>query len=432
MRVLFATYSEKTHLLPMVPLAWALRTAGHDVRVASQPELVPAITRAGLPATAVGADHHLWRVARRFLTRRVATTDPVLYEKVRGIRQPPFDVADRPDEEISWEHLRSGYAGIVPSWYRLVNDPMIGDLVALARAWRPDLVLWESATFAGAVAAEAVGAAHGRVLCNLDMFGVARRQFLRLKGDRTGDPLAEWLAPLAARHGAAFSEDLVTGHFTVDQQPGSLRMEAGGHRYVPMRHVPYNGPAVVPQWLADGRRRIAVSLGSTSSERFDGFAVGVREILDALADVDAEIVATWAGDGRPVPGNVRLVPFLALHLLAPACAAVVHHGAFGTATAAGLAGVPQLSLPERHDAPYHATRMTRQGAGLAIPHDQATGENVRAALLRLLTEPRFAERAAALRAEMLALPAPNDLVPELERLTAACRPERSAGVRRSA
>ena len=41
MRILFASIAEKTHFLGMVPLAWALQTAGHEVRVASQPEMVP-------------------------------------------------------------------------------------------------------------------------------------------------------------------------------------------------------------------------------------------------------------------------------------------------------------------------------------------------------------------------------------------------------
>ncbi len=185
-----------------------------------------------------------------------------------------------------------------------------------------------------------------------------------------------------------------------------------------------------PAWT-EARPRVCLSLGSTSAERFDGFAVSVPEILRALADLDIEVVATVA-PGAAVPRNVRVVPFLALHLLARTCAAVIHHGAFGTATTAALAGSAAAVAARTARRPYHATRMTRQGAGLAIPHDRATGENVRAALLRLLREARFAERAAALRGEMLALPTPNELVPELERLAARHRPEteRSAGDRR--
>lgn len=426
MRVLFTTYSEKTHLQPMVPLAWALRTAGHEVRVASQPELVDTITRAGLAAVSVGRDHNLWRAARRLLTPRVASVDPTIYNKVRGVRQPPFDIAGEPPENVTWSHVKAGYDDIVPSWYKMVNDPMIDDLVGFARAWRPDLVVWESSTYAGAVAAKVVGASHARLLCNLDMFGVARGHYVRLKaaqppGDR-GDALQEWLTARAERFGASFSEDLTVGRFTIDQQPDSLRMEADLH-YVPMRYVPYNGRAVVPRWLWDEPRkpRVCLTLGSTSAERFDGYAVSVQGILDALSGLDIELVATLpereAAKLSRVPGNTRIIPFIALHTLAPTCSAMIHHGAFGTATTTALYGVPQLSLPERHDAPLHAEKLTKQGAGLAVDYRAATGESVREALLRLLREPVFRERARELREEMLALPTPNDLVPELERLT---------------
>ncbi|MGW1290379.1 activator-dependent family glycosyltransferase, partial [Streptomyces sp. NPDC002586] len=54
MRILFATFAVKTHLHPQIPIAWALRAAGHDVRVASQPDLAPDITGAGLTAVPVG------------------------------------------------------------------------------------------------------------------------------------------------------------------------------------------------------------------------------------------------------------------------------------------------------------------------------------------------------------------------------------------
>jgi UDP:flavonoid glycosyltransferase YjiC (YdhE family) len=38
MRILFLICPSKTHLYAIAPLAWALRTAGHHVRVASQPD----------------------------------------------------------------------------------------------------------------------------------------------------------------------------------------------------------------------------------------------------------------------------------------------------------------------------------------------------------------------------------------------------------
>ncbi len=56
MRVLFTTFAWPSHYFPMVPLAWACRAAGHEVRMASQPELADLMRRSGLPYVTVGRD----------------------------------------------------------------------------------------------------------------------------------------------------------------------------------------------------------------------------------------------------------------------------------------------------------------------------------------------------------------------------------------
>jgi hypothetical protein len=54
MRVLLLPGLNKSHLYVMVPLAWALRSAGHDVLVAAQPDMAGDIAPTGLPGIAVG------------------------------------------------------------------------------------------------------------------------------------------------------------------------------------------------------------------------------------------------------------------------------------------------------------------------------------------------------------------------------------------
>src|SRR2546423_897400 len=54
MRVLFLTVPNKSHIYISTPLAWALRNAGHEVYVASQPELADVITPTGLIGVGVG------------------------------------------------------------------------------------------------------------------------------------------------------------------------------------------------------------------------------------------------------------------------------------------------------------------------------------------------------------------------------------------
>jgi UDP:flavonoid glycosyltransferase YjiC (YdhE family) len=65
--------------------------------------------------------------------------------------------------------------------------------------------------------------------------------------------------------------------------------------------------------------------------------------------------------------------------------------------------------------------LTKQGAGLAIEPPEITGATVREGVRRLLTEPGFADRAAALRNEIQAMPAPNEIVGRIEALTAERR-----------
>ncbi|MDG4827802.1 activator-dependent family glycosyltransferase [Solwaraspora sp. WMMD1047] len=425
MRVLFATYAEKTHFFLMAPLAWAMQTAGHEVRVASQPEMTDVITRAGLTAVPVGKDHSFFRVMRTY-----PIFDP------RRDRVPPFGIAELPPEELTWEYLAWGYEQIVPWWFRLINDSMVDDLVTLCRTWKPDLVIWDQTTFAASIAATASGAVHARLMWSVDLFARMRSHFLRLGADRPSDDradaLARWLGASVGRYGGTFAEEMTSGHFTIDFFPDSLRLDPDldlnlDLHYLPMRYVPYNGVSVVPPWLRvpPERPRVCLTLGTAATERFDGYSVPVGELLESIAELDIEVVATLPQRQQeelgPVPENVRLVTYVPLHALAPTCSAVINHGGGGSYSTTVLAGIPQLVLYNFLDAPVRARHLVKQGAGLAMHTSEVTGERVRDAVARLVGEPSFAAGAGRLRAELLALPTPNQLVGELERLTETYR-----------
>ncbi|MER6173022.1 activator-dependent family glycosyltransferase [Streptosporangium sp. NPDC001681] len=418
MRVLFAANPEKAHLLAMVPLAWALRTAGHEVRVASQPAFADIITQAGLTAVPVGRDADLWQLLAR--DHRIPDWS---WEPAYGL-PTPYDVAEFP-AKATREYLTTGYAEVQQSWHRPACLPIIAGLVDFARHWRPDLVIWEPLTFAGPIAAKACGAAHARLPWSLDIFGLTRDRFLRL-GDERADPLRDWLEGYGRKHGFAFDEEMITGHFTVDQLPASLSMRADLD-YVPMRYVPYGGPAVVPKWLwtAPERPRVALTMGLSLTDHQAGYSVSVQEILDALADLDIEVVATIAATEQDkldrVPANARLVSYVPLHALAPTCSVVISHGGFGTVLTTARNAVPQLAMPWDFDGPLFARQVADQGAALVVAADRASGAVVRENVLRLLGEPGFRERAADLRDEIHAMPSPNELVPRLEELTAKHR-----------
>ncbi|MER6175770.1 nucleotide disphospho-sugar-binding domain-containing protein, partial [Streptosporangium sp. NPDC001681] len=325
MRVLFAVNPEKSIFQYHVPLAWALRTAGHEVRVAGQPAFAKVITQAGLTAVPLGNDRSSWRITEN---RQEAL------DALRVGIMAPYDAFDDP-AKATWEYLKPGMVKAVQGWHRVSNFPIITDLVEFARLWEPDLVIWEPLTFAAPIAAKACGAAHARLLNGVDVYGGVRQIYRRLKAEQPpeerADPIADWLGGYARKYGFDFGEDMLTGHFTIDQFPASLQIEAPDLDYLRMRYVPYGGPAVVPKWLSapPERPRVALTMGLDATEVYNGYTVNVQDILDSLADLDIELVATVAESEQQklarIPDNARLVSYVPMHALVPTCSAVIHH-----------------------------------------------------------------------------------------------------------
>lgn len=419
MRVLLTTIGEKSNFMGMVPLGWALKNAGHQVYVATQPELVELVTRTGLTAVPVGRNSNFWRILDS-----MSAFDP------RKQEVPPFDLLQDPGAEITYEALRDGFQRVVPWWWRAVNEPMLDDLVDLCRQWRPDLVVWEAVTFAGAIAARAAGAAHARFMWSTDVFGRLRRDYLDLLGrqppEARVDPHAEWLERCADRHGVGFTEDMTTGQFTIDYLPPSLRRPLDLD-YLSVRHVPYNGRAVVPDWLRGHpeKPRVCLTLGSSATERTGGYDVSVQDLLNALSGFDVEVVATLPREEQQkldhVPDNARLVEFVPLDALMPTCAAVINHGGPGTVFTAMDHAVPQVIMPRLFDQPVLAGLVEAQGSALSLHTSEATGERVAASLERVLSEPGFRDSAARLREESATLPGPDAAAALMEERTGRLR-----------
>lgn len=126
MRVLLVAPSSHTRLHHLVPLGWALRTAGHAVLIAARPAFTEAVTATGFVAVAVGTDAP--------------------------------DGSDRP--EAASRDLSDGA--------RLAEQADVDGLVAHGERWRPDLVLWDAHAPAGATAAGLLGAARVRVVGPFD------------------------------------------------------------------------------------------------------------------------------------------------------------------------------------------------------------------------------------------------------------------------
>ena len=421
MRILFVTQAEKTHMLSMVPLAWALRSAGHDVRVASQPDLRDAVVETGLPFCGVGPPYVLDQYLRAFKALEGQHAD----DKGGGSLGDTVDL-----EGMETEKLLGLYSGIVNYWLRMVNDLMLADLVELCRQWRPHLVIWEPKTYAGGIAAEACGAAHARFLWGMDVLTRMRGEIGRRASDPEqaweSDTLGRWLGGRAARYGVEFGEPLVHGQITLDPFPEDIQLDLGSTvPRRPIRYLPFNGAARVPAWLRSrpDRPRVCVTMGATSMERFDNNH-RPGDFLSALAELDVEIVAALPGEQRQslqaLPDNVRIFSHVPMQPLLETCDAVVHHGGAGTCLTAMSLGVPQLIIADlvlpkyQFDERVLAGRLVAQGAALELYGENVTPSETKESLRSLLTTAEFRRGAGLLRDRMLSTPTPAEFVQRIE------------------
>ena len=375
MRVLVTAVALPGHYYPLVPLAWALRAAGHEVLVAVPDSFVPAVLRSGLPAVPCGPAAGVADLAG-------ATTRA------------------RTESEVRYAHGRA--------FARMARRNLPG-VEAVVRSWQPDLVISDRAEFAGPLAADRYGVPHVQLHWGVPELPEYQRAAAR--------ELAAELAELGRVRMPAPAAVL-------DPWPPSLRQRhAAWHGR--MRYVPYNGDSLVPAWALGPRRRprICVTLGTVLPRLgAGGGAAVVVPMLRRLADLGAELVVAVDDEvaaGWPaLPDAVRHAGRLPLSPVLAACDLAVNHGGNGSTLTALQAGTPQLVLPHFDDQFDNAAAVVAAGAGLRLLPDEVTPEAVADRCARLLATPAAGAAADRVAAEMADQPSSEEVVEMLAGLAA--------------
>lgn len=387
MRVLIIPSPVTTHFMPMIPLAWALRAAGHELLVAGQPDVMGVAGQAGLHAVRTGEAFRAGELLLSLL--------------------PP---GKRPVEAFG--RWTTEQMSVFPPNWAAHSESVLPRYLEIARAYRPDLVLADPMEVNSLVVAGVLGVPVVHHRYGVDEvaapFRVGAAKALQERCERLG------------------LDGLPEPTVTLDPCPPGLQLPCLDPG-VPIRYVPYNGSGEVPGWLQEerlpgtGRRRVAVSMGSMALD-LNGVPL-LRRVLDAFEGLpDAEAIATVGEAHRaelgPVPGNVRLVDPLPLHLLVGSCDAMIHHGGTGTSMTALAVGLPQLSLPQVADQFANADRLAATGIGPNVADAAAQNDpvRVREAVEALLSTPGHGKTAREMQRAMAAMPSPAQVAAELERL----------------
>ncbi len=362
-RVLFTSCPAYGHLLPMLPLIRAAERAGHEVRVATGPDLLDQMSARGLDARAIGPT---WQEA--WSVHGAVWADP-----------------DLPDEQKMIDGVVALFG--TPAVARLA------DLVEMAQEWRPDVIVHEVLEAAGALLARRLGVpgvVHG--------FG----------------PMFPFYAELLGPTGAAIGEpDLwvqASSEQALDICPTSLQPEGlppwpDATPLRPTAGEPGQVPPRVAEALAADRPIAYFTLGTVKNAEAADFKAG----LNALADYDGVVIATTGrpiepGELDPLPANVIVERFVRQAPVLERADLLVSHSGSGTMLGGLVHGVPQVALPRGTDQPQNAALLARAGAGLVVAPEDYAVDTIRAAVVEVMDNPAHRAAAERVRDEIADMP----------------------------
>ncbi|WP_371522262.1 glycosyltransferase [Kitasatospora sp. NBC_01300] len=280
--------------------------------------------------------------------------------------------------------LRSLWEGFIVPYARFTAKP----LDAVVREFRPDVLLVDQHTPAGALAAHrhglpwasfAPGAMElGRPYRALPQVEAWMTGLLRGLWERARLPAQEYVDP-------RFSPALVlatTGPaLTGDDAPPPHHALVG-----PVHSVRPADPDFPWERLLPGRRRVLVTMGTLAGELGADFHARAARALELCGD-DVQPVFAAPRELLPElpPQTVAVDRAPVLELMARgALDAVLCHGGMNTVGEALTHGLPLVTAPIRHDQPFVAAQVAAAGAGLRVPFARVTPERLAQALRTVL------------------------------------------------
>jgi MGT family glycosyltransferase len=163
-----------------------------------------------------------------------------------------------------------------------------------------------------------------------------------------------------------------------------------------------------------GGGTVLVSFSTTEMRQQDV----LQRTLDALADVDVEVVCTLGRvsiDGLSPPPNASIFDWIPHPELLPRTDVVVTHAGLSTVMAALAAGVPMVCMPMGRDQPLNAQRVAALGLGMELS-PAASAKVIRDAVEVVLDNEKFRLRAQSMAEDIAAYGNGKLAVQELESL----------------
>ncbi|MSR58149.1 MAG: glycosyltransferase [Planctomycetaceae bacterium] len=396
-RIVLTTFGSLGDLHPYIGVGLGLKARGHDAVIASSETYRDRITALGLGFASVRPDFVNWKA------------DPELMKKVMS--------------------LRGGSEYVV----RQLFLPMLHESYAdtLAAAQNADLLVSHPLTFCTPLVAETLRLPWAStLLAPLSFFSaydppvLPPAQWLaktRRFGPRLWRPLLKfmkwtirsWSRPyhllrseiglpptnLDPMFEGQHSPHLVLAMFSkllASPQPDwPPATKVSGFPFYDRDETQRGLPPELARFLDSGEPPIVFTLGSSAVLDAGSFFEVSAQVATHLR---RRAVLLIGQDERnrlaKLPEGVIACEYAPFSELFPRAAAIVHQGGVGTTGQAMRAGRPMLVMPYAHDQPDNADRVVKLGIARTISRYRYTPECVATEIAQLLSDPRYARRAA--------------------------------------
>ena len=380
-RILFTCRPLAGHFDPLLPLAEAARTSGHDVAFASGEPVVGLARQQRFTAFTAGpADTFRAEWTPRF---------PGFTALIGDAQRTFFFTRIFADLELA---------------------PRAADLETIISTWQPDLVVHEMAELAAPLVSTACGVPY----VDVGYGSLIPRALLEAAGAAAAP---HWRARGLEPHPVAGA----FRYLYVDPCPPALQNREIDDLPAVQPLRPAAGETQIterPAWLTQlpPRPTVYVTLGTIWNTDLDVFRLAIsalRDHVNLVVTVGRQNDPTMLG---PQPSGVIIRSYVPQHELLPWCDAVVTHGGSGTVLGTLAHGLPLLVVPQGADQWANADNVVNAGAGQRLLRDELSAEAVRECVATLLSDTRYRQAASRIQAEIRAMPSVRDAIVALEAL----------------
>ncbi len=403
-RFLFTLSGGYGHLHPLMPLAHALRDAGHAVAFAMGPSLRDRVAAAGFAVFPVGGN---------------LGTDPE-YQQLKA----PLAMLT-----VGFETEVFAYPRLFCGIGARLRTPQ---LVEIAQNWQPDLLIREAGEYGTVIAAEHLGLPHAVVAFATAIKGMAifereaaaqidpARQRWGLRPDPTLAALYRYLHLGYSPPGFSLQD---VG------DPGEPQTIPATTHFIRPEVFDQAGEERLPEWVArlPAQPTVYVTLGTEVNKEPDLYPSVMQTIIAGLRDTPINLIVTLGRDKDPAdfgpqPANVHIERYIPQSLLLPHCDLMVMHGGSNSLLAALDLALPLVVVPLIADQFFNAIIIQRLHLGQVVQREQLTPSSIGAAVDEVLANPLYRQNIGRLQAAMHALPDQQHAVRLVEQLAAERAP----------